>query len=242
LLRVSPSLAFDWVVHLATVVAVVVYFSREIFELMAAFLLGSLEALKLKRSQNFVFGQHFRVGWLIIIGTIPTALMGVLFKEQFESLFGSTLAVGCFLLVTAGLILLAEWLGKNKRDEFQIDFFDAIVIGFAQGCAIAPGLSRSGATVSASLLRGLKRDFAARFSFLLAVPAILGAGLVEAHKILAEISTGIGFGPLFLGFVTALISGWLAIKVFMQLIQRTSIRIFAYYCLVVGILVLVFLR
>lgn len=236
------SIAFDLVVHLATVLAVIIFFAREIWELLVAFTVGTLECFHIKKTQHYVTGHHFKLAWLIIIGSIPTALMGILFKDFFEGLFSSVTVAGGFLLVTAALILLAEWIGKNNRDDFQISFLDAIIIGFAQGCAIAPGLSRSGATVSAALMRGLKRDFAARFSFLMAVPAILGAGLFKAGDLAEAVSSGIGFVPLLVGFIAAFISGWIAIKLFLEIIKRTSIRGFAYYCIVMGIFVMVFFR
>ncbi|MBU0687836.1 MAG: undecaprenyl-diphosphate phosphatase [Candidatus Margulisbacteria bacterium] len=243
LIGIPNNISFDLVVHLATVLAVIIYFARDIWELIVAFILGTLEAFKIKRSQNYVFGQHFRVGWLIIIASIPTALMGFFFKDFFEALFNSNLAVGGFLLVTAAVILLAEWRGKNNRDEFQVGFLDAIIIGVAQGCAIAPGLSRSGATVSAALWRGLKRDFAARFSFLLAIPAILGAGIFKFGDVSSDIAGGvIGVWPLLAGAIAALVSGLFAIKIFMEIIRRTSIRCFAYYCIVLGIVVIVCFR
>ena len=241
-MQVPHSIAFDLVVHLATVLAVIIFFAREIWELLVAFVIGNLECFRVKKTQHYVTGHHFKLSWLIIIGSIPTALMGILFKDFFEALFSSATAAGGFLLVTAALILLAEWIGKNNRDDFQINFLDVIIIGFAQGCAIAPGLSRSGSTVAAALMRGLKRDFAARFSFLMAVPAILGAGIFKAGDLVEAVSSGIGIWPLLVGFIAAFFSGWVAIKIFLEIIKRTSIRGFAYYCIVMGIFVMVFFR
>lgn len=218
LLQLPHSIAFDVVVHLATALAVVVYFRRDILKL---------------------FTSERKMLWLIIIATIPTGLMGLFFKDFFESLFSSVMAVGFFLIITGLVIVLAEWVGKGRRQLGEMNFWDAILIGLAQGCAIAPGLSRSGTTISASLGRNLNRTLAARFSFLLSIPAILGAGLLQSKAIIAAGTIGIGFWPLFLGFVAAFISGWLAIKIFMNIIQRTSIRIFAYYCFVLGTIILI---
>jgi undecaprenyl-diphosphatase len=239
---ISENVPFDLLLHLATVLAVIIYFACDIWELIVGWTLGTLEAFKILRTQSYVFGQHFRLSWLIIIGSIPTALMGFFFKDFFEGLFGSALAVGCFLLLTAGVILVAEWFGRPQKDEFQMGFLDAIIIGLGQGCAIAPGLSRSGTTISAALLRGLKRDFAARFSFLMAVPVILGAAAFKLPDIIQTGTSGVGFWPMLAGFCAALISGILAIKIFLQVIQRTSIRAFAYYCIAAGVLVMVLLR
>lgn len=218
LFRVPYSIAFDVVVHLATALAVVVFFWKDIIEL---------------------FTTKRKMLWLLIVGMIFTGILGLKFKDFFESLFSSVFAVGCFLILTGVIIVLAEWVGKARRSLKEMNFWDAVLIGLAQGCAIAPGLSRSGTTISASLARNLDRTLAARFSFLLSIPAILGAGLVQSKEILKAGTVGIGFWPLILGFIAAFVSGWIAIKIFMNIIQRTSIRIFAYYCFMVGILVLI---
>ncbi len=223
LLKVPHSIAFDVVVHLATALAVIVYFWNDI--------LGILK-LKTKNSKLMMF--------YLFVGTVFTGILGLGFKDFFESLFSSVFAVGCFLLLTGAIILLGEWIGKGKRKLEEMNIWDAVLIGLAQGCAIAPGLSRSGATISASLGRNLDRTLAARFSFLLSVPAILGAGVIQSKAIVKAGTVGIGILPLILGFAAAFISGWIAIKIFMNIIQRTSIRAFAYYCFVVGILILSF--
>ena len=221
LLNVPESIAFDTVVHLATGLAVILYFWQEIISL---------------------FTTQRKMLWLLIVATIPTGLMGFLLKDYFEAMFSSTAAVGFFLILTAVFIFLGEWLGKGRRGLREMGIFDALFIGVAQGCAIAPGLSRSGTTISASLGRNFERSFAAKFSFLLSIPAILGAGLLQSKAIVKAGTLGIGGAPLAIGFVAAFISGLLAIKIFMAIIQRVSIRVFAYYCLVVGTFVLIFLR
>ncbi len=218
LLKLPHSIAFDVIVHLATGLAVIVYFRRDIIEL---------------------FTTKRKMLWLIAVGTVFTGIIGLGFKDFFESLFSSVFAVGCFLILTGVIIVLAEWIGKGRRNLEEMNIWDAVLIGLAQGCAIAPGLSRSGATISASLGRGLNRTLAARFSFLLSVPAILGAGVIQSKAIVKAGTVGIGIWPLILGFIAAFFSGWIAIKIFMSIIQRTSIRMFAYYCFVVGILVLI---
>ena len=223
LLNVPFSLAFDTIVHLATALAVIIYFRKEILEL---------------------FTVNRKMLMLLLVATFFTGIIGLTFKDYFESLFSSVQAVGGFLILTGLVILLGEWLGKGKRKLEDMNIWDAVLVGLAQGCAIAPGLSRSGTTISASLARNLDRGLAARFSFLLSIPAILGAGLLQSKVIIKAGTMGIGFWPLFLGFAAAFVSGWLAIKVFMGIIQRMSIRIFAYYCFMVGILILIssFLR
>jgi len=218
LLDLPHSIAFDVVVHLATALAVAVYFWRDIIDL---------------------FVSKRKMLWLLLLGTVFTGILGLGFKDFFESLFSSVLAVGFFLILTGVIIVLAEWWGKGRRGLREMNVWDAVLIGLAQGCAIAPGLSRSGTTISSSLARNLDRNLAARFSFLLSIPAIAGAGLVQSKEIIKAGTVGIGIWPLILGFVAAFISGWIAIKIFMNIIQRTSIRIFAYYCFGVGAVVLI---
>jgi len=202
LLNVPHSIAFDTVVHLATALAVIVFFRRDIVELLTT-----------KR----------KMLWLILVAGVFTAVLGLGFKDYFESLFSSVTAVGFFLILTGVIIMVGEKLGEGKRELREMNIWDAVIIGLAQGFAIAPGLSRSGTTISAALGRNLNRNLAARFSFLLAAPTILGAGLIQSKEIFKAGTVGIGFGPLVLGFIAAFISGLLAIKVFMEIIRRTSL-------------------
>jgi len=221
LFHVPTNIALDTVLHLGTALAATVYFRKEIVEM-----------LLFKR----------KILWFVIIATFFTGLIGLSFKDFFESLFQSFEYVGPFFIVTGVVILLGEWRGRGQRGEGKMTTFDAALIGMAQGISIIPSLSRSAMTISAALARNLERKFAARFSFLVSIPAILGAGLVESKAIIKAGTIGIGFWPLCLGFLAALLSGWLAIKIFMDIIQRMSIRIFAYYVFALGILVLIFLR
>ncbi len=216
-LNLPHSIAFDIVVHLATALAVIVYFYKDIINLLT---------------------KDRKMLGLILIAGIFTAILGLTFKDYFEAMFSSVQAVGFFLVLTGTIIMLGERLGKGQRKSLNI--WDAIIIGLAQGCAIAPGLSRSGTTISAALGRNLDRNLAARFSFLLAAPTILGAGLIQSKTIIKAGTIGIGFWPLALGFIAAFISGLFAIKIFMNIIQRTSLKGFAYYCFVIGILVILF--
>ncbi|HVN66810.1 MAG TPA: undecaprenyl-diphosphate phosphatase [Candidatus Sulfotelmatobacter sp.] len=217
LLQMKENIALDTVLHLATALALIIYFWRD--------LIGLLKARKLL--------------WLLLVATVITGIIGLSFKDFFESLFSSVTAVGGFLVLTGVVILLGEWLGKGRRKIEDMNIWDAVLIGLAQGCAIAPGLSRSGTTISASLARDLDRTLAARFSFMLAIPAILGAGLVQSKAIIKAGELGIGVGPLAIGFIAALITGLLTIKLFMAIIQRISLRGFAYYCFAAGLLTVI---
>jgi len=195
LLKLPSNLAFDVVVHLATGLAVIAFFWKDILALFNP--------------------RSYRMLLYLALATLFTVMVGLTFKDYFEALFSSTFAVGGFLLLTAAVILLAEWIGKGRRQIETMNFWDAILIGLAQGCAIAPGLSRSGTTISAALGLNFDRAQAARFSFLLSIPAIFGAGLFKAKDIVEAGTAGIGFWPLLLGGLAAFITGWLAIKLFM---------------------------
>ena len=220
LLGLPANVPFDVAMHFATLLAVCVFFARDIFEIVKAFLVD-------RRLDN----PHFKLGLLVIVASIPTAIIGFSLKDTFEAMFSSLPAVGLFLMLTGLLILTAERYGKARKDIGKINFLDPLIIGIAQGCAIAPGLSRSGTTISASLLMGLERKLALRFSFLLSIPAILGASIFKSKAILHNVSF-----PLIAGFIAAAISGYLAIWLFMKMIEKKDIRIFAYYCFIVGIL------
>jgi undecaprenyl-diphosphatase len=226
LLQVPFSLAFDTTVHLATALALIIYFWKDIVNLL-----------------NFRNDKANRTLLMVLlVATIVTGIIGISFKDYFESLFSSVSAVGFFLIVTGIVIIIGEQLGKGQRKLLELNFWDALWLGLAQGCAIAPGLSRSGTTISAGLGRNLDRSLAARISFLLAVPTILGAALLQTKSILKAGTIGLGFWPLALGFIAAFISGLITINFFMAWIRRTTIRYFAYYCFLVGILVLIFSR
>ncbi|MFA5112868.1 MAG: undecaprenyl-diphosphate phosphatase [Candidatus Margulisiibacteriota bacterium] len=222
----TENLAFDTVVHLATALAAAAYFWRD---LMAMLRVTSRESRKM-------------LG-LVLVATVITGVLGIGFKDFFEALFADFRYVGPFFIVTGMVILLGEWLGTRyqglgTRGEERMNWQDACLIGLAQGAAIIPSLSRSAMTISAGLACGLERRLAARFAFIIAIPAIAGAGLLQSKAIFKAGTIGIGAWPLLLGFLAALISGWLAIKLFMTLIERTSIRVFAYYCIVLGLAVM----
>jgi undecaprenyl-diphosphatase len=167
--------------------------------------------------------------------------MGVLFKSEFENLFSSVAAVGFFLLITGVILWGAEWIGKRNKDKEgkkikEVTFTNSLVIGLFQGFAIAPGISRSGSTIAAGLFSGLERKLAARYSFLLSIPAILGAALIQAKDI-ASFDTNMGVAVA--GFLSAMVFSYLAVKFMMSYIQKHSLVIFAYYCWIVGAVTLI---
>ena len=222
----QPSLVFDTVVHWGTLVAVLAYFWHDFVGLAKAW--GrSLVSRNLNEPEA-------RIAWLIIVGTVPAVLMGYVGEDFFESLFAAPAWVAGFLLVTGLILALSEWLGQRRKEPYQLTFLDSIIIGIAQGCAIAPGISRSGATMAAGLFRELKREAAARYSFLLATPIILGAGLLKLFDLFKMENVAAHLPPLIVGFLAAAISGYFCIRFLLSYLQRGRLYAFAIYCWLAG--------
>lgn len=235
LMGVKSSLAFDTILHVGTLVAVVGYFWSDILAMIKAFVSSLLDLFRGNFKEGLKDDEFKRLAWLIIIGSIPTGLMGIFLKDQFESLFSSTVAVGFFLIITGLILWGSERMPKGEKEVKELSFKDGILAGVAQGCAIAPGISRSGATIATGLFLGFDRKLAARFSFLLSIPAILGAALIQVKDIT---SMDTGLTVLIAGFISATIFGYLAIKFLIGYIQKHSLMVFAYYCWIVGALTL----
>ncbi len=222
----SPDLVFDTVVHWGTLVAVLAYFWRDWWVLITAWLRG-LFRWDWRDPQA-------RLMWLLIAGSVPAAVIGFLLEDFFESLFGKPLWVSLFLLVTAGLLALSERLGRHMREMGDLRWSDALIIGLGQAVAIAPGISRSGATMAAGLFRGLRRPAAARFSFLLATPIILGAGLFKLLDLFSAPDPLAQVPVLVVGFLSAAISGYLCIWGLLRYLQRGRLYLFSIYCALAG--------
>jgi undecaprenyl-diphosphatase len=223
----SPGLAFDAVLHLGTLLAVLAVFWSDLVSLVAAWW-QSVQQRKFDAVEA-------RLAWWIILGSIPAALMGLLWEEQFEALFHSPLHVSLLLLVTGLWLALAERLRRDEHQAEDMSWWQALLIGVAQGCAIAPGISRSGATIGAGMLMGLRRDVATRFSFLLSTPVIFGAGLLQVKRLLELPNLDARLLPLALGFAAAFFSGWGCIRFLLSYVKERSLAVFAAYCWVVGL-------
>lgn len=230
----SPGLPFDTFVHWGTLAAVVSYFWADLWRIVRAWL-RALPALIRTRRLN---DGEARLAWGIIIGTLPAAVLGALFNDFFASLFSSPGAVAVFLLVTALLLAITELGGSRVRNLECVNATDAVLIGLAQAVAIAPGISRSGATIAAGLARGLRREAAARFSFLLSIPIIFGAGLTQLKDLIDTPGALSRLPILGIGFLAAAASGYLCIRFLLRYLQRGRLYIFATYCALVGLAVL----
>jgi undecaprenyl-diphosphatase len=234
-----PSVAFDAILHWGTLTAVIIYFRRDWVRVAKGF----FRSLTARGAWSASPGGRLadadsRLAWWIIIGTLPAMVLGVAFKDFFESLFSSPISVGALLLVTALILVLGERAGVRARDrgreEGQINLADTLLIGLSQAAAIAPGISRSGATISTGLGRGLKRDASARFSFMLGAPIILGAGLLPLFDLVQAGGLRQELPALLVGFLTAAIAGYLCIKYLLSYLRHGSLYVFAAYCAVIG--------
>jgi undecaprenyl-diphosphatase len=223
---------FEVLVQWGTLVGVFIYFWRDLWNIARGVVLG------LARRQPLATASA-RMGWYILLGTIPAVVFGFLLKDTFEAAFSAPVFVAALLLGTAAILAAAERFGQRDQTIQGFGWLDALIVGFWQVTALFPGISRSGATIGGAMLRGFDRPTAARFSFLLSVPALLGGGvlaiadLVEAGTLAADLPT------LAIGFVAAAVSGYLCIRWLLGYLQRRSLIIFAIYCALFGLFNLV---
>lgn len=216
----QPSLTFDLVLHLGTLLAVVAVYRRDLYELVRGLANRGADPARARR-----------LLLLLMIGTVPAGIAGIAFADYFEKAFDAPLVTCAQLVVTAVILLFAEWFAARPRPRSRpIDYPTSGAIGVAQAVAILPGISRSGATISMALGLGVERAEAARYSFLLSIPAIVGAVATQIPDV-----TGGGFeitSSVVAGFVAATVSGYLAIEGFLKFLRTHSLRAFAYYLLV----------
>jgi undecaprenyl-diphosphatase len=228
----APDLSFDVAVHLGTALAVITYFARDLSSI-----LGGTWRTALRRGSSDDTKQARLLG-LLAVASVPAGVAGISLEGLFEDLFtGRNVdkvgapVTALFLLGTAALLWIAEAVyarraEESRREIHDITMVDAIIVGAFQALAIAPGLSRSGSTIGAGVFRGLRRDAAARFSFLMSIPAILGAGLVA----LPDVPSGTDWGPIVTGAIVAALTGFAAIAFLMRYLRTRTMRPFAVYC------------
>ena len=236
ILGVESSLAFDTFLHLGTLIAVLWFFRYDIYKMLKSWWLSIGDILQGRFTEGFKEDPYKRLAWYVILATIPVGIVGVLFEDSVDALFAGALYVPAFFLFVTGTILyLSQRMTSGNINYDNITKKEALFMGLGQACAILPGLSRSGTTIAAGLTIGLDKEFAAKFSFILSIPAIFGAFVLQLKDIGSAMDAN--FLPVFLGFIAAIISGYLAIKWMLDLIQNKSLDIFSYYCWAVGIIV-----
>lgn len=220
----EESLMMTVVLHAATALSTIVIFRKDIAEILKGL-------LQFKNNEQFQFSVK------IVLSMIPAAAVGVLLEEEIEQFFGGQiLLVGCMLIVTAGLLFLAD---KAKSTLNPVSYKNAFIIGISQAIAILPGISRSGATISTSVLLGVDRQKAARFSFLMVVPLILGKmakDILSGDLANSQTETSL----LIIGFVAAFVAGLLACQWMIALVKKSQLKYFSFYCLIVGIIAIIY--
>ncbi len=229
-LEPDAAFVFDVLVQLGTLLAVIVYFWRDLWHLLLA---GVRSLVRRDFSP-----PEARLAWLLVLATLPAAVAGALLRDLVSEAFARPMAVGGFLLVTAAFLQAAESGSSAARDLSSLGWLDSLVVGVAQAFALFPGISRSGTTIGAGLLRGMDRRSAARFSFLLSVPIMLGAGAFEARHLIGMPTVGQMVLPLVAGFAAAAAVGFLAIRWLLGYLAHHSLRPFALYCALVGVITL----
>ena len=229
----DPGAAFTAVIQLGTMAAVVLYFRADLIRIARAWL-ASL------RDPSRRGELDARMGWYLIVGTVPIVIFGVAFSHQIENGARDLYLIATMLIVLGLLLLLAEKVSRRERDVTNITRRDAIVIGFAQALALIPGVSRSGATITAGLFLGLDRVAAARFSFLLSIPAVVLSGLYELRDVLAgSAEGGVGIAPTAVATVLAFISGYISIAFLLRFLTTHTTAVFVAYRVALGAAVLV---
>lgn len=226
-------LSFEILTNTASLAAIVFIYRQDILRLI-------VNGLAFLRTRKAEYRSDFMFVLYIIVGTIPAVVIGLLFKDQIEEIFSSVHTVAIALLVTGVALWLIRNLRGIKRDG-DLSFKDAAVVGLAQSVALIPGISRSGATVIASIAAGMKQDTALRFSFMLYIPVSLGGMVLGVSDIVNDPERSALFGPYLLAFVATLVSTYFAVKWLMNIMARGNLKYFAYYCFLAGILLLIFL-
>jgi len=220
-LNLKVPVLFDVVLHTGTLIVVLLFFRRDIKNILSA-----LACFEFKKEDGKLIP-------LITVGTIPTALIGLVFGELIESTFQTSLSIATAFIL-CGIILYSAKAGKEKTDS--ISYSTALIIGIAQGVAIMPGISRSGATIATALLLGIKREKAFTFSFLLSIPAVIGALGLTLYTQFDELTTvGLGWTEIFAGIVVAMFVGYFALKLLWKILAKERFHFFAFYCWLLGV-------
>lgn len=233
----EPELVFDIAVHVGTLIAVIIYFKKELAGIIHALFDMTRRLVKGDATVSDAWSDpEVRMALLIVLGSIPTALIGIGFHRIADQIFSSVRVVGLMLLVTGAVLWLTRWVKNTNRDIGQFPVAKALMVGLVQGLAILPGISRSGSTIAVGLFLGLKRDLAARYAFLLSIPAISGAALLAAR----DVSQGGTYSLTIIavGIISAAIVGYLSLKMLVYIVNKGQLHLFAPYCWLVGVLAL----
>jgi undecaprenyl-diphosphatase len=229
------SVAFTVILHMGTLVALLAFFWRDWVKLIPA-------GLATLRDRSFKGDPDRKMAFLLVVATIPAVLVGPIFESKLEDLVREPARIALMLCVGAAILWLADRWGSKQRDETSLSFRESLGIGIAQVIALVPGISRSGISISAGMFLGLNREAAARFSFLMATPVIGGAGIWEARKFLThEAGPSPEMNVIVIGFLAAMISGFLAVRFMLEFLKRQPLTAFIVYRVVAAIVVFIVL-
>lgn len=227
--------SFIAVIQLGTMFSILIYFWKDLWNILVEFLQNNIQ----KRVKFSEQSTNSKLGWLIILGSIPIVVIGLLFKNSIEGALTKNLyVISGSLIVLAIILAIAEKTAKFKKDIKDITVFDSAMIGLAQAVALIPGSSRSGTTITAGLFLGLKRDVAARFSFLLSVPAVFASGILQLYESLKYIDYDLTLN-LVVATLFAAVSGYIAIDFLLKFLKKNSTFVFIFYRIILGVTILV---
>lgn len=230
----DPGAAFSAVIQLGTLLAVLVYFAGDVCTMARA-------AARGMRSGRPWDSQEARLAWFIVIGTFPIGICGLALKKHIEGGWRSLYVIAASLILLGVLLWVAERLASFQKDLGQIGWVESQLVGLAQAVALIPGSSRSGTTMTAAMLLGLTREAAARFSFLLGIPAIGAAGVFELRELLKHGLSDAGLSTLVVGTLASMVSGYLAIDLLLRYLRRNTMYVFVWYRIALGLLLLTLL-
>lgn len=233
----QPGVLFDVMLHFGTLLAVLFFLRRDIYDMVSALLPVQWRRKWGDDCTDGLIRERRNMAFFIIVGTVCTGTIGMVFKDHIHGFFDRVEVVAMMLLVTGTLLFLSDRVKDTTRSEKDLNIFDSIIIGVVQAAALMPGLSRSGSTIAVGIFRGLEGETAARFSFLLSIPAVAGATAVELRYV-SEIPPG-DMTVYLAGTVAALITGLLTLRLLFFIIKKRRLSIFAFYCWVLGISTLI---
>ncbi len=232
-------LLFAVLLHVGTLISVFVVYWKDIWELIVELCL-TIRDLVTGKGLRLEERPVRKLGVMIIVATIPTAIIGLLFNDLFDKLYTSVLPIGIGLIITGFLLILAERTGNSSRGIDRMNFRNALFIGTVQGIAICPGISRSGSTLFGSLICNLDRKFAVKFVFLISIPSILGSAIMEAPDAIEAGMDMAQLGPVIVGMAVAAISGLIAIKTMIKIVSDKKLSYFSYYVWALGAIVVLY--
>ena len=232
-------LFFTVLLHFGTLIAVFVCFWKDIVELVQELIL-TIKDLIGGKGLRLDERPVRKLGVMIIISCIPTAIIGVLFGDTFEGLYSKPIGIACMFIITGLLLFAAETWGGGNRNINNLNARNSLFIGIVQGIAILPGISRSGSTLFASLLCKLDREFAVKFVFLISIPTILGSLILELPDGIKQGMSGQSWGPVIVGVLVAFLSGLFAVKIMLKVVSNRKLKYFSYYLFVLAVCVIIY--